>query len=46
MGVHVVLYHFKMPNTLGSLILGHVTGEKLTSKQGGPSLLSDVLQCG
>lgn len=32
MGVHVVFCHFKMLNSLGSLILGHVTREKLTYK--------------
>lgn len=46
MGVHVVFCHFKMPNSLGSLILGHVTGEKLTYKKGGPSVPSDVVQYG
>lgn len=32
MGVCVVLCHFKMPNSLGSLILVHVARQKLTYK--------------
>jgi len=32
MGVHIVFCRFKMPNGLGSLILGHVAREKLTYK--------------
>lgn len=38
-GVIVVFCLFKMPHSLGTLILGRITGEKLTCKGGGPSLM-------